>query len=239
MKLTSFLWLTPFILFCLGYGILAYRYPARVVEVPSIVGMTLEHALPVLSAGNLNIRILAYKQDAELHEGTIVSQTPAPQACIKFNQAIYVVLSHKPQALAMPALSGKSLGELTSVLNEHDIRGKVYTVSTRSKGAGQCIGHYPHAGTPLESKKAVIYVAHGQQKPVLLPNFKHKSIIKVVDFLDQQSIDYSVSQSGFCRPGHRCTDACLVIDQRPLAYSLVLPGIDSLLHVYLRVRHEL
>lgn len=238
MKTGSFLWLMPFFCFLSGYFLLSHFYSVDVVRVPSIVGMTLEKAFPVVSGCNLNIRLLAIKQDAELVSGTIISQVPDAASGIRPNQALYVVISEKPPKIAMPFLMHKSEKDIEADLKPYGIRNKRYILPTTTV-AGQCIGQFPAPGIPLDEKKVITYIASEKDKRVLLPKFKNQPISVVTEFLDISSMKYVISHCGPFQQGHRCTDRCIVNDQRPLAYSIISLEGSHPLQVYLQVQHYL
>lgn len=238
MKEMPFLWLLPFISFIVGYSFFSYLYLVDTVHAPSIVGMQIEKAFPLLSESNLNIRLIAVKLDPELPDGTILSQTPAAQTPIKSHQAMYVVVSQKPPKISMPVLVNKSAEAIEQELKSAAIRNKTY-LHQSNFASGVCIGQFPASGTPLEEKKVITYLSSGMNKPVLLPKFKNKSIFQVTDFLDMHAIKYTVYHQGLRENGHQCTDLCLVNDQRPLAYSIINRQENQPIHVYLQVHHSL
>lgn len=237
MKITQFLWIVPFLSFLLGYFLLAQVYPIETVRVPSLVGMTLEKVFPLLSNQNINIRLLAMKQDPELPDGTIVSQNPTAQTPIKPHQAIYVVVSQKPPKMRTPALINKSLSAVEQLLKPHGIRNKMYELPSSSALAGHCIGQFPAPNVPLDEKKVITYCAAEKNTLVLLPKFKQKPVTAVTEFLDGHTIKYTLSPSASSK-NHACCEACVVTDQRPLAYSIISVGKQANpVQVHLQVHH--
>ena len=243
MKLIHYLWPLPFISFSFGYLLLAYVCPADTIKTPSIVGITLQQALPILSSQNINIRLLVFKQETELPDGTILSQTPAANTPIKANQAVYLVLSQKPPQTLAPLLINKSADNIEKELKSKSIRHKTHLLQSNHP-AKQCIGQYPTPGTPLDEKKIITYVSSGKHRPILLPNFRQKSISVVTEFLDTYSMKYTLSHQWLPQPtlastAHVCTQACIVSDQRPLAYSIIDHSQDRPIQVHLQVRHQI
>lgn len=236
MKLIHYIWLLPFFSFLIGYQFLSYLYRIDTIATPSVVGMSLQNAFPLLSDHNLNPRLLAVKEDPDLPTGTILSQTPLAHTQIKQNQAVYLVLSHQPPKIPAPALINQSERDITQTLKPHGIHNKLYTLKTSSYPSGRCIGQFPPAGTLLDEKKIITYMASDEQKPILLPNFKEKSAIEVTEFLDARSIAYTLTHHKSPAPGHACTETCIIHDQRPLAYSIVSHSEKNPLHVQLQIR---
>ena len=107
-QIRSFLWLTPFASFIFGYLLIALLHPQPIIKTPALIGKTLDQAILILSQANLNLRIVGQKEEAQLPEGTIISQTPAPGSSIKEHQALYVTIAKKPVPQAMPSLCRKN-----------------------------------------------------------------------------------------------------------------------------------
>ncbi|HEV2601139.1 MAG TPA: PASTA domain-containing protein [Candidatus Babeliales bacterium] len=235
MKLTYLLSLIPFLCFIFGYKLLAYLYHVETIKTPCLVGMQLQHAFPLLSAHNLNPRLVAYKESAELPTGTILSQTPEPDITIKPNQAMYLVVSQQPPKITTPNLLQKSDPAIARILKADTIHHKPYILNHTSP-TGHCFGQFPAPGTPLEEKKIITYMASETNKSILLPNFKGKSIPQVIEFLKNHSISYTITHHSPQAPGHTCSDTCMVHDQRPLAYSIIPRVEQKSLHLQLQVR---
>ena len=89
MHIARFLWVAPFATFIIGYFFVSFISTNPALITPSLVGQGINKAAEILSQKNLNIRIIGHKDEPELPEGTIVSQTPSAGTAIKEHQAIY------------------------------------------------------------------------------------------------------------------------------------------------------
>jgi len=92
----NIIWIFPFSSFFLGYFFLSAWYHVERVKTPSLVGTNLPHAFQTLSQHQLNPRLLAIKEDPDIEQGTILSQTPSAGHPIKPHQPVFLVISKKP-----------------------------------------------------------------------------------------------------------------------------------------------
>jgi len=87
--LFSFIWIVPFLAFIAGYQVVRLLTHTQTVYVPSVLGLHLTDAIRRLSADQLNVRILAEKEDPDLDEGMIISQTPEQGTLVKPHQSLF------------------------------------------------------------------------------------------------------------------------------------------------------
>lgn len=214
----SFLWLMPFASFILGYFLISLLIKQPSLQTPAVIGKTLDQAVVLLSQSNLNIRIVGQKEDAQLPEGTLLTQTPAAGNIIKEQQALYVTVSKKPIPLAMPHLIGKTETQAFAELEALGLSGKIYKIAHQLP-ADTIIAQSPNPGESASSHPIILYVATETDKPILMPNFKNRPLDEVISFLELQGITPTILHTPV-PPDHRCTN-CIVIDQRPLAGSFV------------------
>jgi hypothetical protein len=217
--LNRILWLLPFVSFFLGYQLLALLYGAESVATPAVIGKNIQDTLTVLTAHNLNTRLLATKEVPELPAGTVLSQSPQPQAKIKPGQTVYIVVSTKQQLLTAPNLINSTLNSITPRLKAAGIRNKLYYMQSNLP-QDYCVGQFPNPGQLLKEAKIITYISSGTSKPVLLPNFKGKPVMEVQEFLSHHGITVRTSHVVPQEQGHVCTE-CMVTDQRPLPGSLI------------------
>jgi len=236
MRIQSYLWIIPFISFLFGYLLLGTLFQPKEFETPAIVGKQLLSAVSILSDHKLNIRFLAQKQDPDLPQGTILSQKPLPRRKIKTNQAVYVVISKKPPKTPCPTLLNKPLESIVKELEKKNIRNKSYFLPSKHP-KNSCLAQYPCPLTPLKGKNIITYVSDGNKKPVILPDFKNKKIIEVVEFLRkyEPQIKIEIIHSPSCKFDHICDENCIVSDQRPLAGSIVKLDDKNPISVHLKI----
>ena len=233
MSIKSYLWLIPFISFIAGYQLLYFFYGINEITTPTIVGKRLPQAFAILSQHNLNPRLLAQKEEPDLPEGTILSQTPAAGSAIKPNQSIFCVISKKPKKVTCPHLIGSKLPTIEQRLKEKNIRNKIYYLPSPYP-TGNCITQLPSPNEPLQDNKLITYISAGNSKSVIFPYLKGKPAQNVQAFLEDRGIVVTLIHSQDKGRQHTCKN-CIVLDQRPLAGSIIELSIENPLQVQLQV----
>lgn len=231
-QIRSFLWLMPFASFILGYLLISLFIKQPSLQAPTIVGKTLDQAVLTLSQSNLNIRIVGQKEDAQLAEGTILTQTPAPGSIIKEQQALYVTIAKKPVPLAMPNLVGKTESQAVAEIEALSLHAQIHHLAS-DKLIGTVIAQSPEPGLSASTHSITLYIATDPQKPILMPHFKNRSLDEVISFLELHGITPTILHTPVA-PDHRCTN-CMVIDQRPLAGTFFKMSKEKPLQVQLQV----
>lgn len=232
MRFPQLLWLTPFISFIAGYVLIGLFYKNNVLIAPVLVGQSLNKALITLSAQNLNVRIIDHKDEPDLPEGTILSQTPAPGKAIKENQALYLVIAQKPAPVQIPNLQDKNVETATKLIENQSLHPKFYPLPY-DKSQGQCIAQFPMPGMACVDNTVIVYTGQ-PSKPVIMPNLKNKSIDEVLTFLNLNGINPTILHAQQIQSGHQCNN-CRILDQRPLAGSLVTFSAEKTLSVQLQI----
>lgn len=233
MFLKKFLWTLPFICFIAGYLLLTKIYPVKDIETPNIMGKSLRQACIILAQYNLNSRLITLKVDPLLAEGTIISQTPQAGQKIKPNQTVFVVASTLPEKNHAPNVILKPLSEIEPDLVAKGIRIKNYAIPSHHH-VDVCVSQWPEPGVALENNKMIIYTAISNNKPVLLPNLKNKTVPEVIEFLTTNSMVAAILHSNVMEESHTC-EHCSIIDQRPLAGSIITLDTKKPLRIQLQV----
>lgn len=227
-SIKQFLWTIPFLSFLLGYTLLTLMVDSKQLSTPTLIGKQLQEALKLLAGQGINARIVMQKEDNDLPEGTILSQTPLPGSSIKINQAVLLVVSKKQDKKIAPHFVHKALSEIQSWLDEHQINGKCYQIP-HSYPDGTCIGQLPHAGQPMEDAKITLYISAGNKKPVLMPSLNGLIVNDAAEFLKNSNITLVPVHS------YKTAEECkkyIITEQKPLPGSLL--DLDKPLTVYVR-----
>lgn len=212
-------------------------YSVDQLEAPSLVGKQLQDAVAELSAYNLNIRLIDQKEDPDLPQGTILSQTPAVGQKIKPHQAIHVVISKQQEKKLCPALVKKTAHEIHTELHSLKIRNKNYFMPS-AQPINHCIAQFPSAGSVLDEPRIITYLSAGNNKPVLMPNLKGKTGAQATEFFRHhtETTKLDLIHSSPQLSDHICNDQCIIVDQRPLAGSIERLDANKPLLVQLQVR---
>ncbi|MEX0939942.1 MAG: PASTA domain-containing protein [Candidatus Babeliales bacterium] len=231
IKFHEYLWILPFTSFIIGYALISVFFHTPIIKTPALIGKNIAAAVLLLSCENLNLRILGQKEDNDLPEGTIITQSPAAHQAIKSNQTIFCVVSKQSEKLITPNLIGMQKEEILSLLKQKRIPYKEYILQSNYP-KDTCIAQIPNPGTPLQ-KSIILYFSGDDSKPVLLPSFKELPIDEVIKFLDGYNLKPKIFHTLMVDSSHQCQN-CTVINQKPLPGSLV--DISKPLNIQLQVR---
>ena len=99
-----------------------YVQQGETTQVPSVVGLTVEEALQILSDAGLEGKQAEIRPDKQYPEGTVAQQTPAPGSEVKFGRGIYLAVSGGETLIAAPALRGKSVRDATLTLERFGLK---------------------------------------------------------------------------------------------------------------------
>lgn len=219
-------WLVPFLAFILGYQLLNHLYTVHKIPTPNLVGKKLTEAIKISSEHNLNLRILSEQIDQDLPENTILSQKPNHQN-IRPNQAIFVVISKKPQSPIVPNLCGCNESELTTLLAKSKLKTKNYYLPSLLP-KGLCICQTPSTNQELAQNKLITYLSSGSTKWMIMPNLTNHLLPEVKEFLDQHNLKINIKYLSDPK-----SLSNLVIEQQPAAGTII--DLDKLTQIDLCV----
>ncbi len=220
-KIASFFWLLPFIFFWFGYRLISYIMHIEQFATPTLIGLTLDQALPIVSEHHLNIRILAHQETNNFPEGTILAQQPKPQQLVKPHQALYITLAKKQQKPQAPKLIGLSEKELTTIAKNNMLKIKIFSLES-TYPLGTCFAQYPAPQEELLTNTIIAYISAGLCATRLLPDLKNKSAEEVTQFF----YDYGIKTQVFSNPVKQSEqlvhqEAQCITDQKPIAGSII------------------
>lgn len=211
----KYFWIIPFASFIAGYILIQFLVTTKELHVPNLMGKSLQEACELLSEQNINIRILARKEDPDLPPHTIISQTPQPNEKIKPHQAVYCVLTAQAQTSRAPELVNKSVTQIKDELAKLGIHANVHLVPSPYP-AHTCIAQSPRPGESIEQNTIMVYCASPSKKPIVWPDFTQKPLGIVKEALEAAHIEAQVLHSR-----HAISDESIVVDQRPRAGTIL------------------
>lgn len=220
MMYKNLLFILPFLFFIAGYLITSSLFYIPSIETPSVVGKPLDEAFSILSHHQLTIQLLDQKEDADLADSTVLAQIPASGQRAKYRQTVFLSLSKQPPLCVAPLVQGKQLADIEQEARLLKLRLKKYFLESVYP-TNSCIAQIPIAGEPIPDKTIIVYISKGDTKEIIWPNFKHKPLDEVVNFLAHHGITPQIIES----PLHEPHEPTMVIDQRPLAGSII--SLDS------------
>lgn len=229
MVVKSILWTIPFFSFLAGYYLINLLYTIPELQTPCVVGKQLPEAVKILSNHNLNARLLAEKEDADLPDYTIVSQTPREEAKIKAHQSVFLVLTRQPEKPQAPHLLGKTSDQIEAALHKKHIRHKCYSI-TSNHPKGHCFAQYPRPEERLDDNSLICYMSNGSEKPIIVPDLRGKPLTEVQEFLATHDITPEIT-------GSSRKDICsVIVEQRPLPGSIVPHNQCGGLNIQLQIK---
>lgn len=114
------------------------------VEVPGILGRPAEEAKAILAKAALKLAISGRRYDAQVPEGAVISQHPAPGGRIKVNREVQVILSLGERRNPVPRLRGASLRAAQSMILQSGYElGNVSEVTLRGAPKDEVIEQFP------------------------------------------------------------------------------------------------
>ncbi len=233
VTIKNYLWLLPFCSFLGGYMLLQHMIHVESLETPSLVGQTINQALVILSNHNVNIRLLAQKEEPDLPVGTILSQTPCVGQKIKSHQSIFLVTSKHPPVSTAPDMINKPIDQITQLLENSNIRARIHYLA-HSYPQGRCFAQSPKPHAPLEHNELLLYISAHSIKPIIWPDFTYKHVEEVTELLGPYDITPHIVHTTPHKPPHICK-ICRIMEQRPLAGTLITLDNTKPLSVQLRV----
>ncbi len=217
-QLRSFLWVLPFFSFVLGYQLLRMLTHTGAIVVPPLVGMHMHDAIKILSADRLNVRILNEKEDPDSPEGIILSQTPGYGSKVKPHQSVFLVITRKPPKVKAPALCGLPLDDARAKAAQSRIILSTFPLES-GYPKDTCIAQDSVPGDELAEKAMTVLVSSGTTPLRIIPDLKGKRADEVTKFLKPFGVKIEMVHHGEEKE-HVCT-SCLIIEQRPLAGSII------------------
>jgi eukaryotic-like serine/threonine-protein kinase len=215
----SFLWILPFFCFLGGYQLVRFFSDHGIIEAPAVVGQHIHDAIKLLSQYHLNARILTEKEDNDLPEGIVLSQSPPQGQKVKAHQSVFLVVTRKPPQLQAPSLYGMTLNEATTAAQAQGVQLKAYGVESVSP-QGTSIAQNAHPQDQLIDGTLTAYFSEGTTPIRVFPDLKGKKVSQVVAFLKEYGIQAKLTHTQEIEEHHTCS-FCTVLAQRPLAGALI------------------
>ncbi len=208
--LVSFFWVVPFIAFIAGYLLVRGLTHTETITVPSVMGLHLTDAIRTLSSDRLNVRILAEKEDPDINEGMILSQTPEPGTLVKPHQSIFLVITCKPLKPQAPTLLGATLTQAQTRARNSSITLKTYTLES-SQPKDRVVAQSVMPRRDVEEGTITIYTSKGSTPLRVFPQLRGRIPDEVLSFFGLYDIPVKIKG-----PHNR-----RIKDQRPLAGTLI------------------
>jgi len=232
LTIKNYLWITPFLCFLLGYSLAHWFFHVESIPAPHLVGKYVHDVIPILSHHKLNLRLINQKEEAHIPEGIILSQTPQPGKPIKAHQPLFIVTTKKPAAIKAPLCTAQHISTILMQLEQHGITPKMYHIP-HPYPENICFAQSPEPDDYIEKNNIILYLSADNIRPILWPNFIGLSLDVVSSFLEKHTIQpYIINDAPLL---YRPINSYTVIDQRPLAGTLITLDDKNALSVQLRI----
>ncbi|MCI4445399.1 MAG: PASTA domain-containing protein [Candidatus Aminicenantes bacterium] len=160
----------------------------EMVNVPDIVGKTIDQARSELQKRDLSLSISGSQFSDEVERGRILVQDPAPGSRIKVNRTISVTISNGRESATVPNFVGKSLEQSINNLRQVGlVKGPLSQIHTPQYPAGKVIAQNPPPQTVVERSTPVGFlVSQGEAEPkYIMPDLIGRKINQAVPRLQE------------------------------------------------------
>lgn len=115
------------------------------IEMPSVIGLSRDRAEGMLEGLGLEV-VTTTELSPDVEEGLVISQDPSVGADINPGWTVQIVVSEGPEEITLEELAGRSLGEVTALLQELGMEVVILQESHQQLEAGLVIRTEPPAG---------------------------------------------------------------------------------------------
>lgn len=144
------------------------------VEVPDVVGLTLDEATEMLGAAGFEVKSVAVENEAE--PGTVVDQSPAAGEMVAPGSEVTVVVSAGVEETLVPNVIGLDQDEATQTLNDAGYKVQSRGSYDEEAAEGIVVSQSPEGGVVAEPGTRVdIIVSQGKNPEASVPDVVGKS----------------------------------------------------------------
>ena len=161
-----------------GMATIRYIFATSRVEIPDVVGKTMDYATDMLAEQHLRLKAVEEQLDAKLPKDYILAQDPAAGSKALRNQLVRVIVSKGIETSMIPDVVGKSLAEAKRTLRQYKFRvGSVIYVHSAEIPVDKILAQTP----PANSEGNI-----GQTVHLLLSQGTYKRIMVMPDLVEQR-----------------------------------------------------
>lgn len=229
MVMQKYLFVIPFFCFIVSYSIMYKVCVIRDIKTPYLIGKYTHEALSLVAQNDLTIKLMEQKEDVDIPEGIIINQIPSAESLIRSGQSIFVVTTKKPQKKPVLQYVGLTIDDIIPLCEKAEVKYHIHYVSHLFP-RGTCFAQYPQQGQCIEKNTIILYISSGNNKPVIWPRFIGKNVGEVSEFL----CEYGMEPHIVCNTPNAVH--AVVVDQRPMAGTLLTLDDQKAVSVHLRVQ---
>ncbi len=149
------------------------------IRMPDLRGKTRPEAQQILEGLSLSLRDTVTRVTADIPRGVVIDQDPAPEASIKTDRGVRLVLSRGREELKVPALAGQTLRFTRLNLGEEGYAvGDVVRAPSREVPRDCVIASDPPAGTLVEPGRRIhLLVSDGPEgRYWIMPDLRNQDL---------------------------------------------------------------
>ncbi len=201
----------------------------RQLDVPDVEGEERGRAVGLLEDAGFEVTTVE-EHDEEVAEGTVLSQSPGPDAVVDEASTVELTISLGPRPIEVPDVTGRTVAEATSQLEELGLQLAVADRRHHDTAArGDVLSQDTAAGDTLVRGQTVEVVVSDGPEPVEVPNVRDGSVEEAVETLEALGFEVEVERRGglgaLFNPG-------AVVDQNPGPGTTRPPGSTVTVYAY-------
>ncbi|RTL07473.1 hypothetical protein EKK58_01855 [Candidatus Dependentiae bacterium] len=200
----------PFASFLLGHLLIWHIQKPKVIDCPSLIGLTLLDAFLKCSECKINIRLTKLITDEQWPQNTILSQYPKEQTPIKEQQTVHVSVSVPPPLQYTPTIVRKTIDEIKQLQEFPNIQ--ICTIANKTAPDNSIFSQSPTPGNVLYNNTIKAYIKKKEEELYIMPCCIGYSLKDVAELFDLYAIPYTCT--------HTKPDA-IIKDQTPIAGTVV------------------
>jgi len=164
------------------------------VEVPNLIGLTLDHAKLLLSTKKLQVLVQEEIYDEQIEQGKIAKQSPLAGSTVDEGSAVSIFLSKGKEKVVVPVLASLGLEDAQSLILKAGLSiGEVKYELSKQIADGKVISSEPPAGTEVVKGTSVnLIVSQGSPKVVVpmvtVPDLYGKTLPEASSILASQGL---------------------------------------------------
>lgn len=175
----------------------------EVVEVPELVGLTVEEARGALEAADLTYRLRSEVSHPRAPEGAVVAQSPLPGQLARPGAPVSVSVSLGPESRVVPDLRGVSDRQARIVLERLGFAVEVDSARSQVE-RGRVVETLPEAGSEMALPGEVTMVVSEGPEVAEVPDLAGLHVDDVEDRLDEVGLELgevTYDPEAFAAPG--------------------------------------
>jgi serine/threonine-protein kinase len=160
------------------------------VQLPDIVGMTVEQAKEKLLMRNIDFEVISEQYSAEHKPGIILKQKPNPGDMVKESRPVYLTVSRGSRLVSVPNIKGIQYRQAEIMLmNSHLKVGRIDSVYNEEFKVNTIIRQTPRPGTEMKlGEKVNITISIGSENTVVVPELIGYSLEGIYQFVEARGL---------------------------------------------------